>query len=121
MNTQWMNEADYQCRRASATRCGTASSSLRAPLTVVSVAFRPATSTTRRSSTLPNPVSTAMVASCGRVLIPSPLRRFSDLVDQVVVIGVGEGFEIWSTAYFDEVMVAEEEDYARALESAEGR
>jgi len=57
----------------------------------------------------------------GRVLVPSQLRRFADLIDQVVVIGVGEGFEVWSAGSFNEVMAAEEQDYARALESAEGR
>jgi len=57
----------------------------------------------------------------GRVLIPSVLRKFADLSDQVVVIGAGEGFEIWSAATFDEVMRSEEEDYARALEASEGR
>jgi len=40
---------------------------------------------------------------------------------QVIVIGAGEGFEIWAANTFDEVMRTEEEDYARALEAAEGR
>ena len=57
----------------------------------------------------------------GRVLIPSALRRFADLADQVVVVGAGEGFEIWSAPAFADVMAAEEGDYARALESTEGR
>jgi MraZ protein len=57
----------------------------------------------------------------GRVLIPGVLRKFADLTDQVVVIGAGEGFEIWATSFFDEVMRTEEEDYARALESVEGK
>ena len=53
----------------------------------------------------------------GRVLIPLQLRRFADLVDQVVVIGIGEGFEIWSAGAFERVMADEEADYARALEA----
>jgi MraZ protein len=57
----------------------------------------------------------------GRVLIPSPLRRFAELIDQVVVIGVGEGFEIWRASSFEDVMKAEEEDFARAIETVQGR
>jgi DNA-binding transcriptional regulator/RsmH inhibitor MraZ len=33
------------------------------------------------------------------------------------VIGVGEGFEIWSAAGFDEAADEEQEEYAQALES----
>src|SRR5438093_9838675 len=31
----------------------------------------------------------------GRLLIPMQLRRFAELTDQAVVIGIGDGFEIW--------------------------
>ena len=36
--------------------------------------------------------------SVGRILIPPFLREFAELKDEVTVVGVGEYFEIWSTA-----------------------
>ncbi len=37
----------------------------------------------------------------GRVLIPPVLRQFAGLDGQVVVVGTGEGIEIWNAADFD--------------------
>ena len=57
----------------------------------------------------------------GRVLIPTPMRRWGNLESQVVVVGVGEGFEIWDARTFEEVMAAEAEAYEQTLESVERR
>ena len=53
----------------------------------------------------------------GRVLIPPLLRRYANLDGPVVVVGVGEGFEIWNTADYDQTAGEEEEEFALALES----
>jgi MraZ protein len=53
----------------------------------------------------------------GRVLVPPALRRWADLEGPVVVVGIGEGFEIWNAAVFDQTVTEEQEEYAQALES----
>ena len=53
----------------------------------------------------------------GRVLVPPPLRRWAGLEGPVVVIGIGEGFEIWSAEDFDQAANAEQDEYAQALEA----
>jgi MraZ protein len=49
----------------------------------------------------------------GRVLIPQQLRSYANLSGQVVVVGVGEGIEIWSASDFQEVLRSEQEEYER--------
>lgn len=34
--------------------------------------------------------------TAGRILIPSFLRKFAGIEDQVVIVGVGDSFEVWS-------------------------
>ena len=34
--------------------------------------------------------------TAGRILIPAYLREFANIEDQVVIVGVGDSFEIWS-------------------------
>ena len=53
----------------------------------------------------------------GRVLIPPPLRRWANLEGQVVVVGIGEGFEIWNAADFDRTIDDEADEFTQALES----
>ena len=38
----------------------------------------------------------------GRLLLPSPLRRFASLDKQVVLLGQGKKFEIWDQATWDQ-------------------
>ena len=48
----------------------------------------------------------------GRILIPPPLREFSNLDKQIVLIGQGNKFEIWDENTWNErrdVWLAEEE------------
>jgi len=53
----------------------------------------------------------------GRVLIPPPLRRFANLASQVIVIGIGEGMEIWDGVRLEEARAREEADLERTMES----
>jgi MraZ protein len=53
----------------------------------------------------------------GRVLIPPVLRNWAGLEGQVVVVGIGEGIEIWSTADFDAAIEEEEPEFRQSLES----
>jgi MraZ protein len=52
----------------------------------------------------------------GRVLIPPVLRQYAGLDGQVVVIGTGEGFEIWSPADFESAFEQEEAEFRQSLE-----
>jgi MraZ protein len=51
----------------------------------------------------------------GRVLIPPVLRQWANLQNQVVVVGIGEGLEIWNAADFDAVLASEEAQYQQTL------
>jgi len=46
--------------------------------------------------------------TAGRILIPAYLREFANIEDQVVIVGVGDSFEIWSP----EELAKNEEDSA---------
>lgn len=46
----------------------------------------------------------------GRILLPAPLREYACLKKQVVLVGQGQKFEIWS----DELWAAESDDEALA-------
>jgi MraZ protein len=53
----------------------------------------------------------------GRVLIPPVLRRWADLEGQVVVVGIGEGIEIWNAAEFPTALAEEEPEFTRTLDA----
>jgi MraZ protein len=51
----------------------------------------------------------------GRVLVPPVLRQWANLEGQVVVVGTGEGIEIWSAADFDAALSGEESEFRQTL------
>jgi len=53
----------------------------------------------------------------GRVLVPPILRQFANLEGQVVVVGTGEGIEIWNAADFEAALANEEPAYRQSLDS----
>jgi MraZ protein len=53
----------------------------------------------------------------GRVLIPPVLRQYAELDGQVIVLGTGEGFEIWSATDFESAFEEEEAEFRLSLES----
>jgi MraZ protein len=53
----------------------------------------------------------------GRVLIPTTLRQWANLQTQVVIVGTGEGIEIWNADDFDSALGAEEETFLQSMES----
>jgi MraZ protein len=60
---------------------------------------------------------TAELDRQGRVLIPPVLRQWAGLEGQVVVVGTGEGIEIWNSADFATVLQAEEAEFRQTLGS----
>jgi len=53
----------------------------------------------------------------GRVLIPPVLRQWANLDTQVVVVGTGEGIEIWNANDFETAIGAEEAAFLQNLDS----
>ena len=53
----------------------------------------------------------------GRVLIPPVLREFAGLEGQVVIVGIGEGMEIWNSDDFATALAQEEEEFRQAMDS----
>ena len=53
----------------------------------------------------------------GRVLIPPQLRQWANLDTQVIVVGAGEGIEIWNADDFETALGAEEAMFLQSLES----
>ena len=53
----------------------------------------------------------------GRVLIPPVLRDWANLQGQVVVVGTGEGIEIWNAGDFEAALSGEEGEFRQTLES----
>jgi MraZ protein len=53
----------------------------------------------------------------GRVLVPTQLRRFAGLDGQVVIAGVGEGFEIWSGERYLEQAQRVQSEVERLMEA----
>jgi MraZ protein len=53
----------------------------------------------------------------GRVLIPPALRQWANLETQVVIVGTGEGLEIWNANDFEAALGAEEETFLQSLDS----
>ena len=53
----------------------------------------------------------------GRVLIPPVLRDYANLNSQVVIVGIGEGMEIWNVDDFATALAGEEDEFRQALDS----
>ena len=53
----------------------------------------------------------------GRVLIPPVLRDWAGLANHVVVVGTGEGIEIWNEPEFDAALEQEEPEFRQSLDS----
>ena len=53
----------------------------------------------------------------GRVLVPPVLRTWAGLDGQVVVVGTGEGIEIWNAVEFEAVLAREEAEFRQTLGS----
>ena len=53
----------------------------------------------------------------GRVLVPPVLRQWAGLDGQVVVVGTGEGIEIWNAGEFEAVLTQEEPEFRQTLGS----
>jgi MraZ protein len=69
-----------------------------------------------RQSLFPNAYPAEMDRQ-GRVLIPTPLRRFAGLEGQVIIAGVGEGFEIWTSERYAEQAVRVQAEVERLMET----
>jgi DNA-binding transcriptional regulator/RsmH inhibitor MraZ len=50
-------------------------------------------------------------------LIPPPLREWANLETQVIVVGAGEGIEIWNADDFETALGAEAESFLQSMES----
>lgn len=48
----------------------------------------------------------------GRVMVPSMLRDYAHLDDDIVLIGVGTRAEIWNRSDWEEYLAAQEDDYS---------
>ena len=46
----------------------------------------------------------------GRVLIPEPLKKYSNLKKEVVIIGVGDRIELWNEDMWNKYIVAAEKE-----------
>ncbi|MPZ49924.1 MAG: cell division/cell wall cluster transcriptional repressor MraZ [Dehalococcoidia bacterium] len=57
----------------------------------------------------------------GRVLVPPVLRQWANLEGQVVVVGTGEGIEIWDAAGFEAALTTEEDDFRQTLGLSAGQ
>jgi MraZ protein len=53
----------------------------------------------------------------GRVLIPPVLRQFAGLDGAVVIVGTGEGMEIWNATDFDATLAGELVEFHQTLGS----
>ena len=53
----------------------------------------------------------------GPVLIPPVLRDYANLNSQVVIVGIGEGMEIWNIDDFATALAREEDEFRQALDS----
>jgi len=51
----------------------------------------------------------------GRVLVPPVLRQWANLEGQVVVVGTGEGIEIWNAGDFEAALSGEEGEFRQTL------
>lgn len=51
--------------------------------------------------------------SQGRFVVPSALLTYANILDEVVIIGVGDYFEIWNASIWDKQIKQIEEEYGR--------
>jgi len=52
--------------------------------------------------------------TAGRILIPSHLRKLAGIEDDVVIIGVGDSFEIWSPVRLESAEAGNQDPVAQA-------
>ena len=57
----------------------------------------------------------------GRIAIPAPLREHAEIVDEVVVAGVNNNFEIWNKILWEEEKSTSQEQSWQIIESLENR
>ena len=57
----------------------------------------------------------------GRVSLPMLLREHAEIVDEVVVIGANNYFELWNSVHWEEEKATSQEQAWQIIESLEGR
>jgi MraZ protein len=57
----------------------------------------------------------------GRIAVPAPLREHAEIVDEVVVAGVNNTFEIWNKILWEEEKSISQEQSWQIIESLENR
>ena len=57
----------------------------------------------------------------GRIAIPAPLREHAEIVDEAVVAGVNNAFEIWNKILWEEEKSTSQEQSWQIIESLENR
>lgn len=57
----------------------------------------------------------------GRIVVPSPLRRYAEIGEEAVIAGVGNCLEIWSKALWEEEKVKGEAEAWNIVEGIEKR
>lgn len=65
-------------------------------------------------------VKSAEVDKAERILIPKDLKTFAGLEKDIVISGVGEFFEIWDKAAYEENIATNEADFAQLSEEVMG-
>jgi len=55
----------------------------------------------------------------GRVALPTPLREYAEIVDEVVIAGTNSYLEIWNKVYWQEEKVISQEQAWQIIESLE--
>ena len=57
----------------------------------------------------------------GRIAIPAPLREHAEIIDEVVIAGVNNSFEIWNKVLWEEEKSLSQEQAWQIIESMENR
>jgi MraZ protein len=57
----------------------------------------------------------------GRIAVPAPLREHAEIVDEVVIAGVNNNFEIWNKILWEEEKSTSQEQSWQIIESLENR
>ena len=55
----------------------------------------------------------------GRVAIPSPLREYAEIVDEVAIIGANKYLELWNKVHWEEEKAISQEQAWQIIESLE--
>jgi MraZ protein len=55
----------------------------------------------------------------GRVVLPTVLREFADIKDEITIVGVNNTVEMWNTALWKEEQQKANEQYSQIIESLE--